>query len=150
MKNVFLKYILTLLFATYFIIGGVGYNIVNYCCQSCANEGIEEIAISSCFNVHHHSRSKDNNPLHKDLLCSDLNKHIDDCQFLRILTDIPSIHSKHQLNIEHLYVVYLFNSDNIFLAHKNEDIIQNNIPPPENLLTKTGRTILTFHAVLII
>jgi len=150
MKRVFLKSIFVYLSAVYFLIGGVGYNVVNYCCQTCAGEGIEEIATSSCFSIHHHTKNKDTHQKHKDLFCSDINQHIDNCQFLRINTDIPSFHSKLQSHLEHKFQINLFNSVNIFLSDKIETIIDYNIPPPESLLSLSGRSILTSIAVLII
>jgi len=150
MKRVFLKHIFIYLSAVYFLIGGVGFNVVNYCCQTCAGEGIEEIATSSCFSVHHHIKNIDSPQKHKDLFCTDINQHNENCRFLRVNTDIPSFHSKLLLHSELKYSINLFNSVNIFLADKDEAIIRNNILPPESLLSPSGRSILASIAVLII
>lgn len=150
MKRVFLKRIFVYLSAVYFLIGGVGFNVVNYCCQTCAGEGIEEIATSSCFSVHHHIRNIDSHQKHNDLFCSDINQHSDNCRFLRVNTDIPSFHSKLLLHSGLKYAINLFNAVNLFLADKDGAIIQCNIPPPERLLSPSGRSILTSNAVLII
>lgn len=150
MKTAFVKYIFIYLSAVYFLIGGMGYNVVNYCCQTCANEGIEEIATSSCFNIHHHFKNKDTRKEHRDLFCIDLTQHIDNCQFLRVNTDMPSFQTIHQFQVEQIYSVCLFSYSGLFFDEKQEASNQTNIPPPDNLLSKSGRSILTFHAVLLI
>jgi hypothetical protein len=44
----------------------------------------------------------------------------------------------------------LFNLFSMFFAEKNESIVQNNIPPPKYFLSTSGRTLLTFHSILLI
>lgn len=150
MKTPLVKHIFIYLSVIYFLIGGMGFNVVNYCCQTCEKEGIEEIASSSCYNVHHHFKNKDTHQEHKDLLCDDLNQHIDNCSFLRVNTDTPSFQPAHQFQLEQIYSVTLFNFSLLFSDENNQVSEKNNIPPPDNLLSTSGRSILTFHAVLLI
>jgi hypothetical protein len=150
MKTVFLKYIFVYLSAFYFLVGGAGYNVVNYCCQTCANEGIEEIATSSCFSIHHHFKNNDSHQVHNDLFCNDLYQHLDNCRFLRLNTDIPSFQATNNTFVKQISTVYLFNLISMFFADKNESIVQNNIPPPNYFLSTSGRILLTYHSILLI
>ncbi len=150
MKTTFVKHIFIYLSVIYFLLGGVGYNIVNYCCQTCANEGIEEIATSSCFNIHHHFKSTNIHQNQKDPSFCDLFQSFDNCQFLRINTDIPSIQAIHQLHVEQICSVCLFNYYCMFSDERFKTSDEKKNPPPDNLFTKSGRSILTFHAVLLI
>jgi hypothetical protein len=150
MKAVIIKHIFAYLSAAYFLVAGVGFNVVNYCCKSCENEGIEMVATDSCFAVHHHLHTKNPQKLHADLLCADIAKHADNCQFMRLNTDIPSFQAMNNLLVKQICTVYLFNVFSNFFAEKTELSNPINIPPPENYLSMSGRSILTFHSVLII
>ncbi len=150
MKAVIIKYIFAYLSATYFLLAGVGLNVVNYCCKSCQNEGIEMVAVDSCFAVHHHLRPKNFQKQHPDLLCADIAKHIDNCQFIRLNTDVPSFQAMNNLLLKQICTVYLFNAFSDFFAERTELSNLINIPPPESYLSMSGRSILTLHAVLII
>lgn len=37
----------------YFLLAGVGHNIVDYCCDSCESAGIEYVSHHSCHDLHH-------------------------------------------------------------------------------------------------
>ena len=150
MKTTFVKCIFVYLSVIYFLLGGVGYNVVNYCCQTCANEGIEEIANSSCYNVHHHLKNTNTHKYQKDLYFCDQFQDFDNCQFLRVNTDIPSIQTFHQFHVEQICSVFLFNYSCMFSDEINIASDQTNIPPPDNLHSKSGRSILKFHSVLLI
>lgn len=150
MKTVIIKHIFAYLSAVYFFVAGAGLNVVNYCCQSCQNEGIEMVAADSCFAVHHHLRLKIFQEEHADLFCSDIAKHVDNCQFVRLNTDIPSFQVMNDLLLKQICTVYLFNAFSNFFAERTELSDPINIPPPESYLSMSGRSILTLHAVLII
>jgi len=145
----YLKYLLIYFFASYFLMAGAGYNVVNYCCQTCANEGIEAVSTSSCFAVHHHISTK-TNAQRPDLTCSDLNHHSENCHLFRLSTDIPSFHAIKQADIKQLPVVNLFYGVTSILRNENEFLAQNNIPPPNQRLQRAGRSILTLHATFLI
>lgn len=70
-----IKYSLSILLAVYFLLAGTGFNIIDYCCPTCANKGIEQVAQVSCNGIHH------------DHHCSDKCKHDDGCQFIRCTPD---------------------------------------------------------------
>ena len=150
MKTTFIKHLFIYLSAAYFLIGGTGYNVVNYCCQNCANEGIEEIEMNTCFNIHHHINSKESNRQHNFFYYYTANQESENCRFLRVNTDIPSYHAQIKLHVEQFYVVYLFTFFNNSFSRSDEEITHAKLPPPESLLSKSGRFILTFHSVLLI
>lgn len=143
------KYIFTLLFSAHFLMAGMGYNVINYCCDTCANEGIEAVATDSCFAVHHHIHSKQNRR-HDDLTCTDLTHLPESCHLYRLSTDIPSYQSTFSLNSSQIQLQDLFIPVFLFLTEKNEFFVQNDISPPDLAVSKTGRALLTFHAVLLI
>jgi len=145
-----LKYIFVYLFSAYFLMAGAGYNVVNYCCQMCAEEGIEAVATNSCSDVHQHSHEKQQSQQPDDLTCSNLNHHSENCHLLRLNTDVPSFQAHSLLKFQQIQAVDLFIPDFIFRAEKAELLTQNNLPPPEMAVHKSGRVILAFHAILLI
>jgi hypothetical protein len=144
-----LKYVVVYFFAAYFLMAGAGYNVVSYCCQPCASEGIEAVATNSCFTVHHHNHSKQNLQ-HYDLTCDDLNHHPENCHLLRLNTDVPSVQLVSKLLIKQIAISDLFVLNVLFQNEKRELFVQNDIPPPDVDVLKTGRSILTSNAVLLI
>jgi hypothetical protein len=150
MKATAVKYVFLYLSAIYFFVAGAGYNVVSYCCLSCENEGIEMIAVDSCFDIHHHTHTNNSQKQHGDLFCADFNQHVDSCQFVRLNTDIPSFQTTYKLHLQQICTVHLFDfADNSFLR-KIVVTERNNISSPDNLLLKSGRSILTFNAILLI
>ena len=146
----YIKYIFVYLFASYFLMAGAGYNVVSYCCQLCAEEGIEAVATNSCSNVHKHTHNKQKTTQQDDLTCTDLSHHSENCHLLRVNTDVPSFHAQSLLKFHQIQLVDLFIPHFISRTEKTEFFAQNDIPPSEMAVNKSGRAILTFHAVLLI
>lgn len=146
----YLKYIFVYLFASYFLMAGAGYNVVNYCCQLCAAEGIEAVATDSCSDVHKHKHNKAHSQQKEDLTCSDINHHSENCHLLRVNTDVPSFHALSLLKFFQTHAIDLDIPDFGLITEKTEFLVRNNIPPPEVPVSKSGRAILAFHAVLLI
>lgn len=149
MKKKHYKYLSIYFFATYFLFAGTGYNVVSYCCNACADEGFEALATSSCFAIHHHTHTKQN-PQQYDLTCNDLNHHSENCHLFRLNTDIPSFQSINQSYLKQFQILDLFISFSTFFSERTKLLVKNNISPPDIVVHKTGRTILTFHAILLI
>jgi len=148
MSSKAIKHIITILFATYFLLVGVGYNVVSYCCNSCADAGIEEVANSSCRDVHHQDNDNCCDEKSNDLTCQNTNHLPSSCHLLRLNTDIPSIQSNNffsQINsIDFFFPILIFLAEHPVLdAHL---IIQ----PPESHFPSSGREILALNAVLLI
>lgn len=148
MNSKAIKYIITYLFATYFLLVGVGYNVVNYCCNSCADAGIEEIAISSCADVHHQKHDSCCEEEPTDLTCENTNHLPSSCHLLRLNIDIPSIQIKeffHEIEgFDVLYPILIFSD----VQPQLDTHLFNH--PPESHFPSSGREILALNAVLLI
>lgn len=150
MKAKSIKYLFTFLSAAYFLLAGAGYNVVNYCCQTCENEGIEAVSTSSCNDVHNHSHSSDRHQPNGDMSCSDVNHHPAGCHLLRLNIDIPSIQTTQELSVNTINFCNLFHTSVNFLIEVPEIASQNIVHPPNGYFLSTGREIITYHAVLLI
>lgn len=145
-----LKNSVTFLFIAYFLLAGGGYNVVNYCCRTCANEGIEAVATTSCSDIHNHTHSKSNLHQNSDITCTDFNHNHKGCHLIRLSIDTPSIITTQYLLVNSLIIIELFVNplnlhNNRLLTHS-----QLTIHPPDGYLCTSGREIITNHAVLII
>ena len=145
-----IKYLFTFISAAYFLLVGTGYNVVNYCCNACANEGIEAVATSSCNSVHHHSHSTNHFHTNGDMSCSDFNHHPAGCHLLRINTDIPSFQTTLDKSFNTINSFNLFYKVVNYSTEKFELTSQDIVHPPNGYLLSTGREIITFQAVLLI
>lgn len=152
------KIILSIVFAVYFLFAGTGFNIISYCCNTCAQHGVEAIVVQKLSAIKHADEQnccQTEEPEHK--ACSD--KHPDFtqtdncCGIKRLSVDTPS----HEIKI--------FQTDNRQLDLFGYCCVESNLfdyralllcrklaivdPPPCELLL-TGRDILAFHSVLLI
>ncbi|MDX9747936.1 MAG: hypothetical protein RBT57_05490 [Paludibacter sp.] len=160
MKQNPLKYQFTaLLAALYFIVAGIGHNVVDYCCNSCETVGIEFIAHHSCSEAHHADHVESNHNLAHDTCCStDLSAEDavsecpveGKCELTRFQLDtFYSLTTAIQLQVPVLELdttemPYVRLSDFICQAEK---ILY--YPPPESDI-QSGRSILTQKSVLVI
>lgn len=150
MKTKVIKYIVAYLSAAYFIIGGTGFNVVSFCCQTCEKEGIEIVATDSCFAIHHNLHQKNIDKQQPDLYCADIAHHLDNCHFIRLNTDTPSFQSFHKLLLEQISTVFLFNSFPLFSPNALDLSNRTVFPLSDNHFSLSGRSILAFHATLLI
>jgi len=145
-----LIYIVTILFATYFLLAGLGFNVVNYCCNSCADAGITALANGSCEVVHHHSPTLKNNHQSNDIACSNIEHQPNGCHLLRLFIDTPSTVART------IIVDNTINSIDLFCAIENNLALRslfstlNVSSPPNYCLFTSGREIITLYAVLLI
>lgn len=145
-----IKHILTFLFAAYFLLVGVGYNVVNYCCNSCADEGIETIATSSCNAVHEHSPKMNTHHSSDDIACNNINHSPNGCHLLRLNIDTPSFNGNSQITVPSVFSFDLFFSTLNLMLGNNKHTFLETISPPNRQFRANGREIITFHAVLLI
>ena len=145
-----IKFFFTFVSAAYFLFAGTGYNVVNYCCQTCAQEGIEAVATNSCNAIHHHLHSTNHAHQNNDIACSNINHHPTGCHLLRLNIDTPSVQTTREA------IVSTINHCNLFFTTLN---LLNEIPantciktiqPPDGYFLSSGREIIIFHAVLLI
>lgn len=150
MKATILKNIIVFLSAAYFLFAGLGINFINYCCQTCANEGIESVAIHSCSTLHHHSHSNEKQNQEDDITCEKVDHHPSGCHLVRLKVDTAPIISISGLSNNTIFSSNLFsNFENNFISRQLESQLYSN-QPPNNLFQPSGREIITFHAVLLI
>jgi hypothetical protein len=148
--KIFLKQIFAFVCAGYFLVALSGYNIVRYCCDSCANAGIAMVVGKSCHTIHHESKyiatscakSAENQCEETDI----------NCNILRVQTDIPSLavtsashHQDSDLSVEFPNTTLNFQNKYKF---QTEQFVH--YPPNKKVLLLSGRDILTRNAVLLI
>lgn len=151
-----LRHIFSLIFGIYFLIAGTGFNIINYCCNSCEDEGIENITLKSCETVHHNESGCCNEePTHDEdnLVCENPSTYPASCYLLRLNVEIPSLTSVFELNSNHTnfefdLIVCMLNHSYQTVSALQKDTSQ--LPPSDDILCLAGRDILTTKSVLII
>ena len=151
----FLRNTFSLLLGIYFLLAGTGFNIVNYCCDSCESKGIEFIAKHSCEEVHldkieccetHSEHSQD--LAHDISYAADLS-HADSCHILRLKVETPTIVSTPEFISVTSFTHTLFACESIFMDFQPESSFQYSTPPPDIPLP-SGRDILSAKSVLLI
>lgn len=161
----YLHIIFSISLSLFFVIAGSGFNIVNYCCNICENEGIEHVAGKSCHTVHTQTDTCCEHGSHDtaqaettescdmqtdDYACSDVHHKTGKCHLLRITVDMPvltaAMHSHIDVELE------TFNASFVTLQTvlSNVSFIHNDLAPPYILPVSSGRTLLLKKAVLTI
>ena len=149
MRRILTRDLFSYIFSTYFIIIGIGFNIANYCCQSCANEGIESVALSSCFSIHNNQLTKQHvEP--DNLTCMKLSHQSENCHFFRLKTDIPSFQTLTEIASQQVKLINLCVLVSVQLHEFNTYFVFNNNSPPNIAFIPNGKAILLMNTVLII
>lgn len=150
MKTILIKYCISIFAATYFLVAGLGYNVVNYCCDSCENEGIAEVELVSCSAIHHNSVSpiitSDNNEKN----CHEVLKELDSCKLLRLKTDIATNIVQKPCFENSVKHINFYNLVPELAINESKPGTQSVIRPPDNYLIASGRSKITLHGVLLI
>lgn len=157
MKKVF-KHIISVVLISYFFLAGSGINVVNYCCDTCRQHGIVDVAENSCGVLHHSTagccdstaHNRENSDDH-DLVCSNISHHPNSCHLLRLNVETPTIvgaqflkFEAHNFQLALPIIIFSFNIfENIYLVEQSE------YSPPDTPLA-VGRLILTNKSVLLI
>lgn len=145
------RFVFAILSAAFFLIAGTGYNIIQYCCDSCAHSGIEEVAHVSCDALHQHQHATATPHEHADdMACSNVSHHANGCHLLRVKVDTPSIQSTSQLTDNFIRDVDLLYVSGVLSAISQPVSFRDIIPPPNLHIHATGRELLALHAVLLI
>jgi len=149
-----------LLAALYFLVAGIGHNVVDYCCDTCEAVGIEFLAHHSCSEAHHADMPA-NEHHHAGESCCTSDNHIpsngitecpagDQCELTRFqLDNFYSFTTTIQLQVP---VLEMDDSEIPFFNLTNWTCQIERIlyyPPPE-FGNFTGRSILTLNSVLVI
>lgn len=155
MINKTLKYLFSILSAFYFVFAGTGYNIVDYCCDDCASEGIDFVAHHSCATVHH-EKSHDCCDFYNEKYANDhkahfqTSSHANSCQIVRVQLDDYSVSEKianTNNTSEDLFVGY---AEDITIGHDIYNHVYQAFYSPPDLPASSGREILANKSVLII
>lgn len=151
-----IKYLFSVLSAIYFIVAGTGYNIINYCCDDCAREGIEFVAHHSCSTVHHEHHhdccDNQNETAVEDSYQAHFQTHShgNGCQIIRVQLDDFSVIDKivaYNLLPDNLFIN---NSSDIFAVHNITASATHSFYSPPDIPLLSGRDILVNKSVLII
>lgn len=151
-----LRNIAALALACFFLFAGTGMNIIKYCCDTCSDHGIEEVAANSCSAFHYHESSccdsnEHHETSHNDMACSDISHQTNDCHVLRLNVDIPIIVSENhfELNFSKLNAIVFLQ---LFLVTQAFELTSSRLiaHSPPNYSLPTGREILSAKSVLII
>lgn len=145
-----IKFIFTFVSAAYFMFAGTGYNVVNYCCQTCAQEGIEAVATNSCNAIHQHLHTTNHSHQDNDMACNNANHHPTGCHLLRLNIDTPSVQTTSEAIVSTINHCNLFFSTVNLLNEITPFTSIKKIQPPDGYFPSSGREIITFHAVLLI
>ncbi|HRZ95942.1 MAG TPA: hypothetical protein P5084_00180 [Paludibacter sp.] len=151
MKQIF-RNIISIIAAIYFLIAGTGFNLINYCCDSCENKGIEYVTENSCSDVHDHNHDASCcSENHYDNTISDFEQHNKECNLIRLKVETPTINSDSK-NIEIVYFnIQLYTAIDLINANVDSDFLTFlEYSPPETHLLSTGRDILCHKSVLLI
>lgn len=154
MKATIFKNIFALFSAIYFLMVGTGYNVIQYCCDSCREEGIERVAEGSCSDVHTHKSAFSLNDHHtqSDFACNDIQHLTSECHLLRLQIDTPAVNDELESE-NHISIIDKLTFYSAIIAPSSPDFQY-----PTSLLPKvttqgyfiTGRAIIALHSVLLI
>lgn len=154
MKRYF-QHITSFLLAIYFLIAGLGFNIINYCCNGCREAGIEYVAAHSCFDVHRHDgdvccSTNHNSTDDKENTYSITHSHADHCSVNRFNVETPTVSANTQILSRQIftYVAIVFEVNKFLNIASETENYYLKFPPP--LLTLSGRNLLSLKSVLII
>jgi len=154
MKRYF-QHITSFLLAIYFLIAGLGFNIINYCCNGCRDAGIEYVAEHSCFAVHRHEGDVCCSTNHhsnddKEKTYSITHSHADHCSVNRYNVETPTVSASTQILSGQIFtfVATLIDVNKFVSIASETENHYLNFPPP--LLTSSGRNLLSLKSVLII
>lgn len=156
MANYF-RNIIVFALAGFFLFAGSGMNIVNYCCDICADHGIEEVAENSCSTLHHHqndcceSSANHNNDSHEDMACSNTSHHPNACHVLRLKVETPTIVADNQFKTNFTDIqLFLSTAFLTIILSPDTGSKQFIAYSPPHFSLPNGREILSHKSVLII
>ena len=147
-------YFLCTLLVAYFLLAGMGANVMAFCCSACAEEGIEHVVHSGCLDIHaSHVEDRGTCCCHHSDAC-EVPIHGDDaCQFWRItLSDV--LLSEVGSLLPHVSCLSLFWMECLDVMQE-EVFVQSSIPQMVPLLRTLvhqiqGQTMLSRHCVFLI
>lgn len=157
MYRKYLKYLFSMVSAIYFILAGTGYNIVQFCCDDCSNEGIDFVLNHSCATIHHeqahdcfdfnYDKPHVDNQVEQIQTCSNENS----CQVTRVQIDEFSIANRViNANTSFIHLFVAITTQFTFSNHLKYIDEYNAYSPPPHFFVLKGREILSNKSVLVI
>lgn len=147
----YFKLFFSLLFGLYFLVAGTGFNVVKYCCESCENAGIENVAENTCQHFHHASNHSSCCHVDKINLLNEIEEDAQKCSLERFQVETPSLVILSQRTNEGFYKILLFSS---FIPTLSSFLLRNDsllaYSTPVYLSSSSGRDILRLNSVLLI
>lgn len=152
MLKKYLNNTLAILSALYFLFAGTGYNIVNYCCSSCEELGIQFVASHSCEEAHLSQHNHLCDVQHEtQTCCSAVTETDESCKIERVHVDTPVTNSGPVISQLSVFPLQLFyQSENFLFENVRFHSSVSDSPPLFTYILQTGRSILTQKSVLII
>lgn len=146
-------YLFSAILAIYFLMAGMGVNVVTFCCSACAEEGIEHVAAMGCADMHGTtSEETEGCCCHKDK-CADTHHKDNTCKFWRVtISDVLMDKCDVQLpNISCVHLLWMevgSTPSDRFLVYNS--VIHSSFSLPYEYWHLEGRTTLSRNCVLII
>ena len=148
----FVRHIVCLALASYFLVAGCGFNVAHYCCEACAEHGMRMFTAAGCCDEVHHNHSHHE---HASAHCCE-HHHGDGfstahnaCTLQRLATDISTLDCQHIDVAPAVVWCETILADAPLLPTVDENCAQNltsHAPP----LLCTGRIVLSRIATLLI
>lgn len=147
-------YLVSSIFAIYFLVAGMGVNVVRFCCSACAEQGIEHLAENGCSNLHrshcethnkccHHHGEDCTAPIHHGSECKFWRMTLSDVMLEEVELRLPNISC---LQLPWLDVIEPNCQDQTFLPICTQTLsLFTEISPEDD-----GRTMLSRHCILLI
>ena len=153
MKTPLTHIIISILLSCIFLFAGSGFNLISYCCNTCAEAGIEKVAEMSCECIHHH-HDADGSEHHQHTTVENICGHDFEkgCDLTSLTVDVPSM----QLNEDFLMDYSLLYADlsslwtDFITGFETADIktaVEHN---SQLFIPLTGRRILSENSILLI
>ena len=149
------KQIFSIICAVYFLMAGLGYNVVNYCCESCENKGITAVLSKSCSIIHHEQYIAEScvyaSYQCENTACAEMSRQIGNCSVLRVQTDVPPLvmataSNNFDFGWSLCFPSNVQNFQNKYIFQTEQAVIF----PPDKIPLYSGRDILTQKSVLLI
>lgn len=144
-----LKYCVVVTLAMLFVSIAGAYNFVQYCCDSCENEGVEVLLHESCEDMHEHEG--ETHSCCTSTAASGIHaEHAEDnCKLQFFQVDEATTTSVQESLIHKLNVSYSAFLPTILFAFASKQLAEPSIVvPPDDDIGSSGRTILASVCIL--
>ncbi|MDR3326686.1 MAG: hypothetical protein LBT04_00885 [Prevotellaceae bacterium] len=142
----------TVAFTLWFLVAGVGYNIIKCCCSGCFASGVDaygQVAVC-CAQDEKNDEDKPAMSLVMEHECID-NQHTteQDCELVYFKANFTTVETNkdNQLDLKNIFVLITFAFDNYFIQNKE---YTPSFYALRDKISLNGRAVLSMKSVLII